>query len=551
MKQDRPRVIIVGGGPAGLVLAIELGRRAIPCVVFDRGSGTPNFPKANSTTSRTMEHYRRLGIAGEIRKVGLPDDFAPDISYHTRLTGWELARLHWPSRAEALSHRLQADPRWPTPEPMHRGQQMFIEPILKAYAASFASVDLRFGWEVSHVEEGEEGATATATEIATGRSETVSADYLVGCDGPRSLVRSTMGIRYEGFSAEEREFLGGRMLATYLRAPAVYGERGPQPSWQYWMLNAQRRGILVAIDGRGLFCMHTQLPPGKGQSMEYARETFELIAPGLPVEIIDIAEWTAGFTLVAERMSSKRLFLAGDAAHLFTPTAGLGYNTSVDDVCNLGWKLAALCKGWGGPGLLPSYQDERKPIAHRNTGFARELAEFFRELKLPPALEEEGENGDRARAVYAERLLSFARREFDAPGIILGAYYGGSAIVAVESGEPPPDHPNVYVADARPGRRAPHVWLEDGVALFDRFGREFTLLRLDGRPDDGTLEQAASELGVPLDVVRIDRTDIAELYGASQVLIRPDQHVAWRGSALSAAGAKALMRQVVGLAAAG
>jgi len=426
---------------------------------------------------------------------------------------------------------------------------MYIEPILKAYAQSFKSVDLRFGWEISHVEEFEERATATATELATGRSETVAADYLVGCDGPRSLVRTAMGVRYAGVSSEEREFLGGRMLATFLRAPAVYGERGPQPSWQYWLLNAERRGILIAIDGRELFCMHTQLPPGKGQSIEYAHETFELVAPGVPFEIIDIAEWTAGFTLVAERMGSKRLFLAGDAAHLFTPTAGLGYNTSVDDVCNLGWKLAALCQGWGGPGLVSSYQDERKPVAQRNTGFARELAEFFRELRLPAALEEDSENGNKARAAYAERLQSFARREFDAPGIILGAYYGASAIVALEHSEPPPDHPNVYVADARPGRRAPHVWLEDGVALFDRFGREFTLLKLDGRPDDGALERAASELGVPLDVLRIDRKDIADLYAASHVLIRPDQHVAWRGSAPSAAGAKALIRQVAGLAA--
>jgi 2-polyprenyl-6-methoxyphenol hydroxylase-like FAD-dependent oxidoreductase len=532
MTNKDTNILIVGGGPAGLALAIELGQRGVSSIVFERSTEPPAFPKANSTTSRTMEHYRRLGISGEVRKLGLPDDYPPDISYHTHFGDYELARLRWPSRQEALAARGNADGRWPTPEPMHRAQQMYIEPVLRRHVQQLQQAELRVGWQVEAVEEKADGVAVRVVDIATGNKAEVKGDYLVGCDGPRSLVREALGIKFEGTGAEDREFMGGRMLATYFRASNFYSFTPERPSWQYWAISKKRFGALVAIDGKELFVLHTQLPRGTDKSAAFAREAIEITA-GRPFqyEIIGIAEWTAGFTLVAERYASKRVFLAGDAAHLFTPTAGLGYNTSVDDAANLGWKLAAACLGWGGPRLLDTYEIERKPIAERNTRFARSIAEYFRSIELPEALEQDGAAGDSARAEYGRHLHALGAKEFDAPGIVLGMYYGASPIVALESGDPPADDPNFYVPSAKPGARAPHAWLSNGDALFDRFGRDFTLLKLRRDVDTAALERAATSRGIPLKVIAVDDAPVHDLYGRDLTLIRPDQHIAWRGNA--------------------
>jgi 2-polyprenyl-6-methoxyphenol hydroxylase-like FAD-dependent oxidoreductase len=524
------QVLIVGGGPAGLVLAIELGRRGVPCILFEEDPGPPTFPKANASTSRTMEHYRRLGFVDEVRLLGLPDDYPLDVSYHTRFATHEIARLRWPSRWEARAARHRPDPRWPTPEPPHRGQQMFIEPVLKRHAGRWPSVDLRFGWQVEEIAQDEQAVRVRAREVATGRVSELKAAYAVGCDGPRSLVRETLGLRYQGIGSEDREFLGGRMLAAYVHAPGFYEIVNGGRSWQYWSINRSRCGVMVAIDGKERFVFHSQVPRGMQSSAVYAWESLELAAGRrFPYEILDTAEWTAGFTLVAERYGVGRIFIAGDAAHLFTPTAGQGYNTAVDDAANLGWKLAAVCQGWGSPALLSTYETERKPIGHRNTRFARSIADSFRRINLPEALESDSAEGEAARAEVGKRMQELAWGEFDAPGIQLGVDYGNSPIVANEPSDPPDDDLHRYVPHARPGARAPHLWLENGVALFDRFGRDFTLMKLDSKLDSAALENAARARGIPLSVLALENEEAQALYGRRLVLIRPDHHIAWRG----------------------
>ena len=538
----KSRVLIVGGGPAGLVIAIELGRRGVPCVVFDLGKEPPKFPKANSTTSRTMAHFRRLGLAAEIRTLGLPPDHPPDISYHTHFADYELARRHWPTWNEISADPRPADPRYPTSEPMHRGQQTRVEAVLRRRAAELTCIDLRFGWQVEEVAETDDGVSCKASPVDGGAEEFFEADYLVGSDAARSVVRRHLGIEYVGHGSEDREFLGGRMLATWLRMPKFYDLAPKRRSWQYWAMNPQRFGALIAIDGKGEFVLHAQLPKGMVGTMEFARETVEIaVGRKFEYEILGIAEWMAGFMLVAERYGSKRMFLAGDAAHLFTPAAGLGYNTSVDDASNLGWKLAAVCLGWGGPRLLESYGIERKPIAHRNTGFARGIAEYFRTIKMPAALETPGPEGDAARKEFAVWLNEVGEKEFDAPGIHFGVFYKDSPIVSHEPGPPPPDDPHWYVPHAKPGARAPHVWTADREALADHFGQDFTLLNL-AKADTRAFEAAANARKVPLKVVTFDNPEFGKLYEADLVLIRPDQHIAWRGRASNADAADIIAR---------
>jgi 2-polyprenyl-6-methoxyphenol hydroxylase-like FAD-dependent oxidoreductase len=529
----RTQVAIVGGGPSGLILAIELGRRGVPCVLLEEDAGPPTLPKANATTSRTMEHYRRLGFAAEIRALGLPEDYPQDIAYFTRYTGYELARLPGLSRREAIEAREGADSRWPTPEPLHRVQQMYIEAILKKQAERWPAADVRFGWRATGVDRRAEAVRVSAEEVATGKTERVTADYVVGCDGPRSLVRSALGAGYEGLSHEERDFMGGRMLAVYIRSSAFYDAVRAPRAWQYWAVNREQRALMNAIDGKELWVLHVQLPREGAYPASYAREALVRATGGeFAFEILGIAEWTAGFTLVAERFSSGRAFIAGDAAHLFTPTGGQGYNTSVDDAANLGWKLAATCRGWGGPGLLATYEAERKPIALRNTRFARAMAESIGRVALPPELEDGSEAGRRARTALGERLLRHAATEFDIPGIHLGGFYGESPIVISDGTPPPADDWHRYTPSAVPGARAPHVWLEDGVSIFDRFGRDFTLLRFDPALDVRAIETAARRRGMPLAVVDVASREARDLYARDLALVRPDHHVAWRGNAL-------------------
>lgn len=523
------RTIIVGGGPAGLITAIELGRRGVPCVVLEEDATTPEFPKANATTSRTMEHYRRLGFAAEIRALGLPEDYPQDITYFTRFTRHELARLKGLTRREAVSVRESAYSRWPTPEPLHRTQQMYIERVLTREAAKYPAIDLRFGWRAVRIEQDVEGVRAFAVGPGDAQEVGWTAEYLVGCDGPRSLVREAIDVRYSGLSNEQRDFMGGRMLAVYLRAPALYDVISAERSWQYWAINREQRALMCAIEGEALFVFHVQLAPGQTGTRDFAeRALVRATGCEFPHEIIGIAEWTAGFTLVAERFSAGRVFLAGDAAHLFTPTAGQGYNTSVDDAANLGWKLAAVCQGWGGSHLLTSYEQERQPIAHRNTRFARSMAESIGRIEIPGDIE--AESAAASRTALGESLYDHAAAEFDIPGVHFGVFYGGSPIVVSDGSPAPIDDPHRYTPNTTPGARAPHLWLRDGSALFDHFGRDFTLLKLGGSADTGAIEAATRSLGIPLKVLTIDEPEARDLYARDLVLVRPDQHVAWRGN---------------------
>jgi hypothetical protein len=252
------------------------------------------------------------------------------------------------------------------------------------------------------------------------------------------------------------------------------------------------------------------------------------IGAGIPVTVLARDTWTAGYSLVAERFGAGRVFIGGDAAHLFTPTGGLGYNTAVEDAVNLGWKLAAVIRGQAAPRLLESYEAERRPLAVRNTSYAKGFADSLG-VEPPPEIEDETSAGEAARRRAGEHLARHGAAEFNIPGITFGGRYDGSPAIASDGSAPPPDRANAYVPTACPGGRPPHLWLADGRSLFDAFGFEWTLLRLARHPGAG-FHHEASGLGLELATLDLALPEARDLYGADLALIRPDQIVGWRGN---------------------
>lgn len=548
-------VLIAGGGPCGLMLALELGRRGIRCVVVDDKPGTAFNPQANATQARTMEHFRRLGLAEEIRALGLPPDFPTDIAYFTRYATHELARLRLPSAREALARIKGLSGSWSAAELPHRVSQKFVEAVLRRHAQALPGVSLHYGWRLEHFVDEGQAVSAGLTRLADGRQATVRAAWLVGADGPRSTVRQQLGWRYSGETGVQRDFMGGRMLAIYLRAPAFYRVVPHAPAWMNVSFNPDRRAFMAAVDGRGEFAFHTQLRPGEQEADIDAAQAAAMfrsaVGAELPLEVLSFRTWTAGHCLVAERLQRGRVFIAGDAAHLFTPTGGLGYNTAVEDAVNLGWKLAAVQRGRAGPALLTSYEAERRPLALRNTGFARGFADSLGLFAPEPGIEDTTPEGAAARARAGAYLAEHGRREFDIPGITFGGRYDGSPAIVPDGTRPPPDAANRYHPSACPGGRAPHLWLDDETSLYDRFGFEWTLLDCGG---DGAAvaawRAAAQALGVALTVLSPpapQRAALRDLYEADLALIRPDQIVAWRGSGSATVGtASQLWVQLLG-----
>jgi len=392
-------------------------------------------------------------------------------------------------------------------------------------------------------------AEARARRIDGGEPVVVRAGFLVGADGPRSDVRRRLGIEWGGVTGIQREFMGGKMFSLYLRSPQFLSVLKHPKAWMYVAVNRQRRAFMASVDGRAEYAFHAAVHPNEDADRWTAADAHrvftEAVGVEVPIEVLSMGTWLAGHALVAKRFQRGHVFIAGDAAHLFTPTGGLGYNTAVEDAVNLGWKLAAVLRGHAPLALLQSYEAERRPLAERNTGYARRFADSVGLFAARPELEEDSPCGDAERRVAAEHLNAHARLEFNIPGVTFGGRYDGSPLIVSDGTVPPPDEPNRYTHSACPGGRPPHIWLDDGGSLFDRFGPEWTLLALGPEPPDTEpFEALARVRGLDLCVVRLPQPALRALYEACLVLIRPDQMVAWRGAC--ADDARAVLDQATG-----
>lgn len=542
-------VVIVGGGPCGLMLANELGRRGITAVLVDEKLSTAFNPQANATQARTMEHFRRLGFADEIRSLGLPPDYPTDIAYFTRYCKHELARFKLPSAKEAKEKVCGLSGSWSTSELPHRVSQKFVEAVMRKQAERLPGISVNYGWRMNAFRQFDAHVEVDVERVSDGFRQTLTASYMVGADGPRSKTRETLGFQYTGETGIVRDFMGGRMYAIYARCPDLYRVSPHPPAWMNVCFNPERRAFMAAVDGKGEFAFHTQLKPHEVESdvtEDDARRMFQAAA-GAPVEveILSRGSWTAGHALVSNHFRSGRVFLGGDAVHLFTPAGGLGYNTAIEDAVNLAWKLAAVIKGKASSILLDSYDAERQPVARRNTNYARGFADSLGNFKPLPEIEDDSPEGERARQEAGAYYDSHGRTEFNIPGVTFGSRYDGSPAIVPDGTLPPPDKANEYIPTACPGGRPPHLWLADGSSLYDAFGFEWTLLCLSAEAGDNTaMAEEAKRRQIDLKIVNLPLREARELYEADFALIRPDQIVGWRGN--SCAAAKEIFHQILG-----
>ena len=546
-------VLIAGGGPFGLMLANELGRRHIRCLLVDPKPSTAFNPQANATQARTMEHFRRLGFAQEIRDQGLPPHHPTDITYLTRFSGIELARLRLPTAAAAPQAIKAMTGSWSAAELPHRVSQKFVEVTLRHHAEKWKRNDIRYGWKLESFSDESQSPEQTESDesnypilavIQSANSTTaatlqVRAKYLIGADGARSFIRHELGIAWGGETGFKRNFMGGKMLAVYLKAPHFYDRNPNDRAWMYVIVNPELRAFIMSVDGVSEFAFHVQMADDAATEALTKEDAQRLFAQAygqpIEIEILSMATWLAGHALVADSFQKGHVFLGGDAVHLFTPTGGLGYNTAVEDAVNLGWKLSAVLKGQAHPTLLNSYEIERKPLAIRNTGYARQFADSIGLFDADKELENNSPKGEQARSMASEYLNGHVRREFNIPGVTFGGRYAQSPLIISDGTQAPTDAANTYVPSACPGGRPPHAWMPDGSSLFDHFNFEWTLLVLGHDSahlpaDVLKFTETASYQQLDLKVVRFDSQDMFDLYEAPLVLIRPDQIVAWRGN---------------------
>ena len=524
-------VLIAGGGPVGLALSMELASRGVQNLLVNDAETPSKHPKGNSLNCRTMEHLRRYGFADEVRRTGLYPEHPTDVVYVTRFTGHELARIHMPAGKSKIENPGPWDATLLTPEPMHRSNQFYFEPVLKAHAEEYAESDIRFGWKLNRFEDLGERVEAEIEELASGTVLPVTCDFLVGCDGSRSMVRRQLDIHFSGRTSSGSDFYDGDMISAYFYAPGVYDALAMPIGWKYYTINNDIRTDCITLDGNGEFMMLAEMPEGERiETMDAVRIFRDAVGADIEIELKSSVAWLAGLAMTADGYQRGRVMLAGDAVHLFTPAGGFGFNTGIDDAVNLGWKLAAVLHGWGGPRLVGTYETERRPIGIRNTDESGRLTSQVGGLDYPTNLEDEDEAGSRSRAAFKDRLAIF-KEEFASLGIQLGARYDGSPIVVGDGTAPPPDEAAVYRPTACPGGRAPHYWIGERVSLFDQLGPWFTILRLGpAAPDTDRLVAAAESAGVPVKVLDVAEDAARDLYERDLAIIRPDQHVAWRGN---------------------
>lgn len=533
-------VLIVGGGSVGLALAGDLGWRGVPCLVVERGDGDVGQPRMTLVGVRTMEYCRRWGIVSWVEDCPFPRDRPQDNVYVTSLTGYEFGRESFPA--------LEATQPLPeSPQHRYRCPQDMFNPILRRHAASYPSVAIRHETTFQALEESEDFVMVTVSDSKTGAASHIRAKYVVGCDGAASRVRELIESGMEG---------PGTLTYTtnvIFHCPDLDTLHDKSDAYRWIFIGEEGTwATLVAINGRDLwrFSLIGDDQPQTLTPDDLQAAIRRAVGIDREFEIRSVLPWIRREG-VAKRYGRGRVFIAGDACHLMSPTGGFGMNTGIGDTVDLSWKLDAVLAGWGGPTLLDTYEIERRPVAVRNAAEASgNLSRMLEPRRVPPPTEVwlPGPAGDDARRAFGAHFGDLMTREWNSIGIHLGYDYAHSPLCAGDPDATSTNDVGDYVQTTAPGSRAPHVWLPDGRSTLDWYGRGFVLVQTSGQPELAReIVDAALAQGLPLRVERPRSQHVAEAYERSLVLVRPDGHVAWRSDeGLDAVEAHSLIEQVRG-----
>ena len=534
--QMTAEVLIAGGGPVGLTLALDLASRGISSVVAEmRYEGELPSVKCNHVSARSMEIFRRLGLASEIRASGLPDDYDHDVSYRITTTGEELTRIRIAGRADRFTPRDDGpDSLWPTPEPPHRINQIYLEPILAKAALAHPLITVLFRTEVTGFSQDDSGVTVRMKNLDRETERQVRADLMAGCDGGRSPTRKAMGAKLEGDAVIQR------VQSTDIRAPRLIELMKARPAWAMFSLNPRRSGNIYSIDGVERWLVHNYLREDEPDfdSVDRDRALRDILGVGddFEYEILNYEDWY-GRRLVADKVQEGRVFILGDAAHLWVPYAGYGMNAGLADAANLAWLMAAYLKGWAPFEILEAHQRERLPITEQVSRFAMDHCHKMAQQRgsVPANLEDDTDEGKAAREALARRAYDLNVQQYCCGGLNFGYYYDQSHLIAYDGETQPAYSMSEFISSSVPGCRAPHLWLSDGQSLYDAMGQDYVLLRFDTSVDTSAMEEAARARRMPFSVFDVRSIDpLFSAYSHKLVLVRPDQHVAWRGDRLPA-----------------
>jgi len=531
-KSHQADVMIIGAGPVGLTLAIDLAKRGVQVIVAEtRYRGEPPSVKCNHVSARTMEILRRLGISEVMRNTGLPADYPNDVAYRTRFVGEEISRIPIPARQDRYTATGGPDTWWPTAEPPHRINQIFLEPVLFEFAITTPGITILNRTLIDKFNQDSEGVTCQGINLDTNESVTINAKFMVGCDGGKSNVRKSIGAKLSGTDVV------GRVQSTYFRAPALLGLQKNMPAWATFSINPMRSGNVYAIDGKETWLLHNYLredePNFDSVDRDWALRQILGVGPDFHYEVISKEDWV-GRRLVADKFREGRVFICGDAAHLWFPMAGYGMNAGIADAMNLSWQLAAYLSGWGGRGLLDGYQIERQPITLQVSNFAMNHAYALqaKREKVPGNIEDESPEGAASRSRVGKELYDLNVKQYCCGGLNFGYFYDQSPMIAYDGSEHPTYTMDQFTESTIPGCRTPHVWLKGHRSLYDELGSWFTLIRLDPSIDTTDLEAAASQRGLPINILDLTPSEADPAYTHKLTLSRPDQHVAWRGNSI-------------------
>ena len=520
----RTPVLIVGSGPVGLTLAADLGWRGIPCTVVEQGEAKIGPAKMILVSVRSMEICRRLGFSEKVVNWGFPRNRSLDNVFVTGLQGYEIGRIAMPTMGEYGPSRY-------SPEAQAYCPQTWFDPIVRDFAASQPEVTLRYQTRLESFEQSDRGVRAVVIDLVSGQREYIHADFLVGCDGNTSPVRHALDIAMRGHPHLDNS------INVELTIPSLAAHHDKGDAGRFVLVGQEGTwATLITVDGRDLWRITLYgVDETDPKSTDLHVAIRRALGEGVAYEIKSVGHWVRR-AVVADRFQDGRVFLAGDACHTHPPNGGFGMNTGLGDAADLAWKLAAHFAGWGGQWLLSSYDDERRPACHR--AMEESLSNYGRLVggTIFADIEKATMQGDRLRRELGRKLSEDNTKAWRPVGIHLGLSYDPSPIIFADGSPRPEDDRIGYLPTSRPGSRAPHAWLPDGRSTLDLFGRGFSLLRFGRVPVDETpLTRAARRSAFPVAVHDISDRNIADLYEAKLVLVRPDGHVAWRGNSVPSA----------------